>query len=136
MVDQDKKMKALTGAADKAATELSYINTNINTLYSNNTNMIYTMQLAKAKKSRDDLSEELKLGAHRLAIPREGHAKGINHEHIIVFRARQAAASTGTMRGEAGLPRRVTPIGGPGTRVSAYRQADTKAFMIFGTRVK
>ena len=60
MVDQDKKMKALTGAADKAATELSYINTNINTLYSNNTNMIYTMQLAKAKKSRDDLSEELK----------------------------------------------------------------------------
>jgi len=28
---------------------------------------------------------------------------------------RQAAASTGTMRGEAGLPRRVTPIGGPGT---------------------
>jgi hypothetical protein len=36
-------------------------------------------------------------------------------------KARQAAASTGTMRGEAGLPRRVTPIGGPGTRVSAYR---------------
>ena len=28
------------------------------------------------------------------------------------------AASTGIMRGEAGLPRRVTPIGGPGTRVS------------------
>ena len=26
-------------------------------------------------------------------------------------------ASTGTMQGEAGLPRRVTPIGGPGTRV-------------------
>ena len=26
MVDQDKKMKALTGAADKAATELSYTN--------------------------------------------------------------------------------------------------------------
>ena len=25
------------------------------------------------------------------------------------------AASTGTLRGEAGLPRRVTPIGGPGT---------------------
>ena len=24
---------------------------------------------------------------HRLAIPREGHVKGINHEHIIVFRA-------------------------------------------------
>ena len=24
---------------------------------------------------------------HRLAIPREGHVNGINHEHIIVFRA-------------------------------------------------
>jgi len=30
-------------------------------------------------------------------------------------KARQAATSTGTLRGEAGLPRRVTPIGGPGT---------------------
>ena len=133
-MDQDKKMKALTGAADKAATELSYINTNINTLYSNNTNMIYTMQLAKAKKSRDDLSEELKLGAHRLAIPREGHAKGINHEHIIVFRPRQAAASTGTMRGEAGLPRRVTPIGGPGPGLERARQSPRQTWDAEGTK--
>ena len=36
--------------------------------------------------------------------------------------ARQAATSAGTMRGEAGLPRRVTPVGGPGTRVRAFMQ--------------
>ena len=36
-----------------------------------------------------------------------------------------AGSSTGTvtMRGEAGLPRRVTPVGGPGTRVRTYMQA-------------
>jgi len=31
-----------------------------------------------------------------------------------------AAASTGTKRDEAGLPRRVTPDEGPGTRVRTY----------------
>ena len=34
----------------------------------------------------------------------------------------QPPASTGTMRGEAGLPRRVSPVGGPGTRVRMYMQ--------------
>ena len=35
----------------------------------------------------------------------------------------RGGCSTGTMRGEAGLPRRVTPVGGPGTRVRTYMQA-------------
>ena len=30
---------------------------------------------------------------HRLAIPREGHVKGINHELIIVFRADAKASA-------------------------------------------
>jgi len=35
---------------------------------------------------------------HRLAIPREGHVNGINHEHIIVFRADAKAHAHATDR--------------------------------------
>ena len=49
--------------------------------------------------------------------------RSVGTPRISIGPAGYRTESAGTKRGEAGLPRRVTPIGGPGTRVSASRQS-------------